>query len=217
MTGPKPLSAQRRAGRPTAVRAAQIDGMIRNAARRLFLEAGADATSMDAVASAAGVSKGTLYSRFANKEELLRAVIADLLRLMDKRASATDHLLPDALGPRLREHARKLVEAMGWTEYSQFNRLILSMPKAGQDGFGGQTVDIMRGYIQMIAAEMAKFTDLPHPERVDWTALAHIFLYSVTGWHRDAVATGQFTQADFEHHCGCVVDTILAAASMRHG
>jgi TetR/AcrR family transcriptional repressor of mexJK operon len=48
---------------------------ILTAATRLFMERGLDATSMDAIAEAAGVSKATIYARFAVKEDLLRAAI----------------------------------------------------------------------------------------------------------------------------------------------
>lgn len=47
------------------------------AARRLFLEQGFAATSMDAVAREAGVSKATLYSYFASKEALFAHLISD--------------------------------------------------------------------------------------------------------------------------------------------
>lgn len=48
---------------------------VLNAATRLFLELGFDATSMDAIAQQAGVSKQTVYRHFGNKEALLIASI----------------------------------------------------------------------------------------------------------------------------------------------
>ena len=45
------------------------------AAKRMFLESGFGAVSMDALARAAGVSKATVYAHFAGKEELFGAVI----------------------------------------------------------------------------------------------------------------------------------------------
>ncbi|MEP9354726.1 TetR/AcrR family transcriptional regulator [Xanthobacter sp. KR7-65] len=61
-------AAPRRGRRDTAER-------IRSAARKLFLEKGYGATSMDAVAAAAPVSKRTLYQHFPGKAELFGAVI----------------------------------------------------------------------------------------------------------------------------------------------
>lgn len=48
---------------------------ILSAARQLFLLQGYDNTSMDAVASAAGVSKLTIYNHFSDKESLFYATI----------------------------------------------------------------------------------------------------------------------------------------------
>ncbi len=45
------------------------------AARKLFMEAGFGATSMDAIAAEANVSKRTVYSHFENKETLFAAVM----------------------------------------------------------------------------------------------------------------------------------------------
>jgi len=66
-----------------AVRPAQGDGTDENAKRRqilegaraVFLAQGFDAASMGEIARAAGVSKGTLYVYFENKEELFGAIV----------------------------------------------------------------------------------------------------------------------------------------------
>jgi TetR/AcrR family transcriptional regulator, mexJK operon transcriptional repressor len=49
--------------------------IILAAAKRMFLESGFGAVSMDAIARAAGVSKATVYAHFSGKEELFGAVI----------------------------------------------------------------------------------------------------------------------------------------------
>ena len=48
---------------------------IVSAATLLFMENGYGLTSMEAVAKQAGVSKLTIYSHFADKSELFRAII----------------------------------------------------------------------------------------------------------------------------------------------
>lgn len=47
------------------------------AAERLFAERGADAVSMDDVAAAAGVGKGTLFRRFGDRAGLARALLSE--------------------------------------------------------------------------------------------------------------------------------------------
>src|SRR5262249_33878516 len=66
-----------------AVRPSPADGpddsakrrQIMDGARAVFLAQGFDAASMGEIARAAGVSKGTLYVYFENKEELFEAIV----------------------------------------------------------------------------------------------------------------------------------------------
>src|SRR5437870_2273984 len=65
----------RRSGRPSPEEAEQLDLDVRECSLRLFLEHGYDGTSMDAIASAAGTTKVSLYARFESKEELFNNVL----------------------------------------------------------------------------------------------------------------------------------------------
>ena len=47
--------------------------------RKLFVERGYAGTRLEDVAASAGISKGTLYLYFANKEELFKAVITEAI------------------------------------------------------------------------------------------------------------------------------------------
>ena len=49
--------------------------LILDTARQMFLERGYDATSLDDVAAASGVSKTTVYNNFQDKEGLFSAVV----------------------------------------------------------------------------------------------------------------------------------------------
>jgi AcrR family transcriptional regulator len=68
-----------RGGRPRQQDAPLITGRILDAATALFLRDGYGATSLEAVAAMAGVSKRTLYARFAGKAALLQVVVARLV------------------------------------------------------------------------------------------------------------------------------------------
>jgi len=70
---------RQRAGRPNQQDAPLLTERILDAATTLFLRDGYGATSLDAVAGAAGVSKRTLYARFAGKAALLQVVVARLV------------------------------------------------------------------------------------------------------------------------------------------
>lgn len=65
-----------------------------------FLEKGFDGASMSEIARAAGVSKGTLYVYFKNKEELFDAIVSESCRAQAEHVfelDANDHDVPAAL------------------------------------------------------------------------------------------------------------------------
>ncbi len=68
-----------RGGRPSQQDAPLITERILDAATALFLRDGYGATSLEAVAAAARVSKRTLYARFAGKAALLQVVVGRLV------------------------------------------------------------------------------------------------------------------------------------------
>ncbi|MFA6021436.1 MAG: TetR/AcrR family transcriptional regulator [Rhodospirillales bacterium] len=66
---------------------------IRAAAGRLFLSQGYAATSMDSIATAAGVSKATLYAHFRSKQLLFESMVQERFR-----AEMEENLKPLQLG-----------------------------------------------------------------------------------------------------------------------
>lgn len=69
-------------GRPAAGRKGEVDVRILDAATRLFLASGLDATSCDQVAIDARAGKASIYARYANKGALFAAVVeSNLARL----------------------------------------------------------------------------------------------------------------------------------------
>lgn len=77
---PEPRAA-RRTGAPSGPRKAdQRRATLIEAAGKLFVEKGYEATTMDEIAAAASFAKGTLYHYFANKAELLQVLREDFER-----------------------------------------------------------------------------------------------------------------------------------------
>jgi AcrR family transcriptional regulator len=66
---------KRRGGRPSAAQVGDVDRRILDAAQRLFLVQGYDATNCEQVVAEAGAGKASLYARYANKQELFAAVV----------------------------------------------------------------------------------------------------------------------------------------------
>ncbi len=69
----------RRGGRPSRLQTAQLQETILDVATELFLTRGYGATSIEAVAAGARISKRTFYHRFDDKAELFEAVIRRLI------------------------------------------------------------------------------------------------------------------------------------------
>src|SRR3984893_10019332 len=66
-------------GRPSRLESAQLSHRILDVATILFLGHGFGATSIEAVAKRAGISKRTFYHRFTGKERLFEAVVRRLI------------------------------------------------------------------------------------------------------------------------------------------
>lgn len=65
---------------------------IRRAALKLFNEKGFSATRLEDVAEEAGISKGTIYLYFENKEDLFFAIIRGVVpEILDQREQAENH------------------------------------------------------------------------------------------------------------------------------
>jgi AcrR family transcriptional regulator len=66
-------------GRLTAEATAELEQRLHAAAESVFLEQGYASATMDGIAKAAAVTRRTLYARYANKAEVLEAVVDQLL------------------------------------------------------------------------------------------------------------------------------------------
>ncbi|MEA2398193.1 MAG: hypothetical protein QOK25_1749 [Thermoleophilaceae bacterium] len=78
-----------RTGRTQQERSEATTAELLAAARELFASDGYAATSLDAIASAAGVTKGALYHHFESKRDVFRAVyVAEQGRLAEVEARA---------------------------------------------------------------------------------------------------------------------------------
>jgi AcrR family transcriptional regulator len=126
MTPPDPASVgaahtprweRRKESRPAELLDAALD---------LFVERGYAATRLDDIAARAGVSKGTLYLYFANKEELFKALVREnIVRLLDRfraEIDVSDAPASELVGAFLRSWWRDF----GGTRLAGIAKLIMS-------------------------------------------------------------------------------------------
>src|SRR5262245_43974753 len=99
--------------RPPSARA---HGQVLEAALKLFSERGIDATSMDAIAEASGVSKATIYKHWADKDALCLEALA--------RGLGLDEEPPKFIGGDVRTGMVKVLSHRSRAEYAeQYARL----------------------------------------------------------------------------------------------
>ncbi|RWX74697.1 TetR/AcrR family transcriptional regulator [Neorhizobium lilium] len=120
-------------GRPTREVSEQIGQRILDAASLLLLRDGYEATSMDAVALQAGVSKRTLYTRFPAKSQLFEAVVSDVLdhklRLLEEDREGEDQKAQGGLNDQLLSFAGRLHRIILVPEIIGLERVIISEAK----------------------------------------------------------------------------------------
>lgn len=92
---------------PKQARSRESLGRLMKAAREILNEKGLESATVPRVAARAGLSAGSVYRRFPNKDALMRAVILETLETLD--AAAASELTPD-LAERLSLQA--FVEAL---------------------------------------------------------------------------------------------------------
>jgi AcrR family transcriptional regulator len=83
---------------------------ILDGARKLFLDLGFDAASMGEIARAAGVSKGTLYVYFADKNRLFEAIVEE--EVLDQQKVAFNFDPARDVATTLREFGQAYIELL---------------------------------------------------------------------------------------------------------
>ena len=117
-------AAPRRGGRPSREQAARLGERILDAASHLFLSLGYGATSIEAVARRARISKRTFYHRFDDKPELFVAVVH---RIIDRlRPPADMPLLEGDLQQILERLAGLILRAVLTPQAIALNRMVIA-------------------------------------------------------------------------------------------
>jgi AcrR family transcriptional regulator len=162
-------------------------GEITAAALACFAEKGFAATRLDEVAARAGITKGTLYLYFPNKEELFKAVVREgLVPLIDQAATAfgnSDHSPAD----RLRGAITTLAHHLLGSPLSVIPKLVVAE--------SGNFPEIARFYVHEVVDR----------GRDAFAAAMH-----------DGIARGVFRPVDPAHVLLSLVGPILFGALWKH-
>lgn len=197
-----------RRGRPTRRQVAAIRRVILSTAQSLFLSQGFAKTSMAAVAATAGISKSTLYSRYATKADLFEAITSNRLDACMLRGRGEPHAQGD-IAKKMLARALSMLEAMRSPEVQAFDRLILSesaqFPKIAKAYFE-------KGHCNTIAAlagELAAVGRTNGDPAADSEAVATIFASALLSWFRAEVMVRHVSQEESRAFCFRLIELFL--------
>ena len=145
---------------------------IMDGAREVFLSGGFDGASMNDIARAAGVSKGTLYVYFDSKEQLFEDLIREDRRQQAERICGGIALSGE---PRdvLYRFGRRLIDVLVRPEHMAHVRAVVAVagkfPRIGQAFFEAGPMFGVTIVARYLAGEVEKGTlELTDPELAAW-------------------------------------------------
>lgn len=130
--GPQSTSSTATPRKPRTERAdaARNRRKILETAARLFDERGVTAVSLDVVAAAAGVGKGTLFRRFGDKSGLAAALLDDRERTLQEAILRG----PSPLGPGVKPDQRVAAFVSAYLDYALANLDLVRMSETASTG-----------------------------------------------------------------------------------
>lgn len=201
-------------GRLSAEAAAELPDRLLDAAFLLFSEQGfADAT-MDQIAKRAGASTKTLYSRFANKSEILEAVVR-----RNVQRTVADHLRGFALRPdesEPREFLYKFGLQVGMANLSEETSGLTRVTFAEGNRYPiltrmyrevtGRAITAISGALR-IWREQGKVDFVDDPD-----LLAAVCFAAMTDTQRIRAALGDpMSRAELQRYVSCAADVIMGS------
>jgi TetR/AcrR family transcriptional regulator, mexJK operon transcriptional repressor len=154
--------------RRRASRLGSGDAII-EAATRLFLEKGYQGASMDEIAAVAGVSKQTIYTHFANKEELFTRLVLGNAERVDTFVAELPAIVHDAddLAGGLDALARRYLRFVVRPEVLRLRRLVIGeasrFPELAQAYFEAVPARVYAALSELFASLDGEGLHVPDP------------------------------------------------------
>ncbi len=161
-------------------------GELLEAALDCFAERGFAATRLEDVAARAGVTKGTAYLYFKNKEELFKAVVSGYIVPVIEHLEAAARE-PGPVSDLLRKLAGIFVEKV-------YNSPFSALPK-------------------LVIAEASNFPELARFYLDEVVGRGRRLLISLL---RRGIESGEFRAVDVEHVAYCMIAPVMFSALWKH-
>jgi AcrR family transcriptional regulator len=130
--------------------------LLLDAARRLIDERGADAVTMDDIAGAAGVGKGTVFRRFGSRAGLMMVLLDE-----DEQASQRAFMFgPPPLGPDAPPLDRLLAFGRARLRFSHTHSELLVAANRDPQSRYGNAATVLRTHVRMLLATAGTRGDL---------------------------------------------------------
>ena len=136
--------------------AARNRALLLDAARRLIEERGADAVTMDDIAGAAGVGKGTVFRRFGSRSGLMMVLLDE-----DERANQQAFMFgPPPLGPDAPPLERLLAFGRARLKFAHtHHELLVAANRDPQSRYGPAAI-VLHTHVRMLLASAGTSGDL---------------------------------------------------------
>jgi AcrR family transcriptional regulator len=122
---------------------------ILETAARLFSERGPDCVSMDCIAEAAGVGKGTVFRRFGSRAALAQAVLSESERDFQERMIRGE----PPLGPGAPPCQRLIAFGEGVLDHLDSHAALIAAAELGGARFDSAPYGVYRAHVALLLAE----------------------------------------------------------------
>ena len=209
------VSPQPLRGRPTQAEALAIERRLREAAIEAFVDNGFEGTTMEAVAAAAGITKRTLYAKYADKQSLFAAVIPRALADMPFLGVAIE--VPDGdLTNSLCQLARQIIERLVDPTAVRLRRLAMLEADRIAELDPVEGADMWSTSLLSIVHLLATHAEAGEIVADDLEVAADLFLAMVAGSPTVWADFGLFRSTEeMERHIARAVDLFLSGILPR--
>ena len=197
-------------GRPRLDDVAQLESRLFEVALREFLAEGYGGTSLTQIVKAAGISKTTLYTRYASKEELFRAICRQQIERFSAVTALRSPMGRLDLESGLRAYGNRTLEISLEGELLQVNRLIYS--ESGRfPELGAAAAERSQLGISDVAEFIRACAEADGLACRDPRAVAEAFIFMLRGWYVDVLLTNrEVTTRDRELWVDGALRTLLS-------